>query len=44
MKKNKLLITILILAILAVAGYFAWDYFSVKETYMAYSNFYELVE
>ena len=44
MKKNKLLITILVLAILAAGAYFAWDYFSTKKTYVPYSKFYELVE
>ena len=44
MKKNKLLITIFILAILAIAGYFAYDYFSAKKTYIPYSQFYELLE
>ena len=44
MKKNKLFLTIILIALVAVAGYFAWDYFSAKKTYMPYSRFYELIE
>ena len=44
MKRKSLFVYGLLLIALCAAGYFAWDYFSVKETYMPYSNFYELVE
>ena len=44
MKRRNLFTFIIILIVLCAAGYFAWDYFSVKKTYMPYSNFYELVE
>ena len=42
MKKNKLLILIIILGILTAVGYFAWDYFAGKKTQLPYSKFYEL--
>ena len=42
MKKNKLLILIIILGILAAVGYFAWDYFAGKKIQLSYSKFYEL--
>ena len=44
MKRKNLFIYIIILIGLAVAGYFAWDYFSAKKTYVPYSQFYELLE
>ena len=44
MKRRNGFILIILLLVLAAGGYFAWDYFSAKKTYMPYSNFYELVE
>ena len=45
MKKRRLFtLVVFILAILAATGYFAWDYFAAKKTYVPYSKFYELVE
>ncbi len=44
MKRKSLFVYGLLLIALCAAGYFAWDYFSAKKTYMPYSNFYELVE
>ena len=32
----------MLLLIAVVGGYFAWDYFGAKKTFVAYSNFYEL--
>ncbi len=45
MRKNKKtvgLICSILLLIGVVGGYFAWDYFGAKKTFVAYSNFYEL--
>ena len=45
MKKRRLFtFVVFIFALLAIAGYFAWDYFAAKKTYVPYSKFYELVE
>ena len=44
MKRKKIYICIVGLIAFCVAGYFAWDYFSTKKTYVPYSKFYELVE
>ena len=45
MKKRRLFtLAVFILAILATGGYFVWDYFAAKKTYVPYSKFYELVE
>ena len=41
MKKNRLLIGIIIIALLAVAGYFTWDYFDSKKEYVPYAKFYK---
>ena len=42
-RKNRFIYFILLIAF-AAAGYFAWDYFAAKKTYVPYSKFYELVE
>ena len=44
MKKKHILSGFLIVIIFAVGGYFAWQHFSTKKTYMPYSRFYSLVE
>ena len=43
MKKKYSFIVILILLVIAVGAYFAWDYFSQKKTAVPYTKFYELV-
>ena len=40
MKKNRLFIGIIILALLAAAGYFTWNYFNSKKIAVPYSDFY----
>ena len=44
MKRRKVLICLIGLIVLCSVGYFAWEYFSAKKTYMPYSRFYSLVE
>ena len=44
MKRRKVLICFFGLIILCTVGYFAWEHFSAKKTYMPYSRFYTLVE
>ena len=44
MKRRKFLICFFGLIILCTVGYFAWEHFSAKKTYMPYSRFYSLVE
>ena len=44
MKRRKVLICLIGLIVLSTVGYFAWEHFSAKKTYMPYSRFYSLVE
>ena len=44
MKKRRLFILVVFIIALVAGGYFAWDYFAAKKTYVPYSKFYELVE
>ena len=44
MKRRNGFICIVVLIALCATGYFTWDYFSAKKTYVSYSKFYELVE
>ena len=44
MKKRRLFILIVFIIALVAGGYFAWDYFAAKKTYVPYSKFYELLE
>ncbi|MBO4534202.1 MAG: ATP-dependent metallopeptidase FtsH/Yme1/Tma family protein [Treponema sp.] len=44
MKQRKFFIYVIVLIILGVAAYFAWDYFGDKKENVPYSQFYSMVE